>query len=238
MPGRIGTECSGRLAQLEAQLFTQKYLLQVVREKHVTKPSTPASAKAALSSIMDQDDLDEKEASLLELSHTLHARSVPLKAAPSSSCYFLATSATAKSGSRPILDSGASMSFATTDKKLTNPRSHKTKIATAAGQTPFTKATGKYKTTNTSAPIYLTASSAPTFTQNLVSIGQLAQNTTFCSRRMAVTYWTPPAHNPPQASSGPAIKTTSTDWRNTYSRYLQKRTKMKRSYQCRKWPLA
>lgn len=75
------------------------------------------------------------------------------------------------------------MSFVTNDNDLTIPQTHNTSNATATGQTIFTKSFGNYncielKLTNTTNPIYVTALSAPRFTQNLINIGQIAKKHT------------------------------------------------------------
>lgn len=54
--------------------------------------------------------------------------------ADSSAYYFVAAAFTVNEKDAPILDSGASTTFVTSDDYLTNPRKHKTPIATANGK--------------------------------------------------------------------------------------------------------
>lgn len=58
----------------------------------------------------------------------------------------------ARDQSDPILGSGASMLFVTTDNDLANPRTHKTSIYTTTGQNIFLKSIGKYKLTSAKDP--------------------------------------------------------------------------------------
>lgn len=132
---------SGRLANLEAQLATQKALLQVTKQKQANTSPSAASAKATLASIMENEDIDAKEAALIELAQTLSV--MPVNGGGSPSCYFVATALTSELSGGPILDSGASTTFVTSDDYLTNPRKHRTSIATANGQGSFTKSAGK-----------------------------------------------------------------------------------------------
>lgn len=88
--------------------------------------------------------------------------------------YCVATALTANKSNVPIIDSGANATFVTCDIYLSNARRHRTPIATANGKDSLTQSQGKYKITETSKPIYLSALSAPVFTQNLISVGQLA----------------------------------------------------------------
>ena len=68
------------------------------------------------------------------------------------------------------------MTFVTKSTDLTNPTKHKTKINSANGEVCFAEDMGKYRITNDKTPIYVTALSAPAFTKNLISVGQLAIN--------------------------------------------------------------
>lgn len=147
---------------------------------------------------MDKNDLDEKEESLMELAQTLSALSAALKVAPSFACYVIASAAATQADTRPVLGSCASSSFVTSDGQLTNRRHHQSNIATADGQTSFTESMSKYELTNSATPFYLTALSAPTFTQNLVSIGQLAQkHNVLCTKDSC--YVLDPSTAPPTA---------------------------------------
>lgn len=74
----------------------------------------------------------------------------------------------------PILDSGASSLFVTDHKFLVNERKNKTQITTANGTKSFTSSSGKYKLYNGDQTIYLPAFFAPSFTQKIISIGQLS----------------------------------------------------------------
>lgn len=58
---------------------------------------------------------------------------------------------------------------------LTNPHRHKYTIKTANGQLCYTEARGKYKVQNSKTPIYKAALSVPSFTLDLISVGQLAK---------------------------------------------------------------
>lgn len=99
---------------------------------------------------MATDDLDEKEAALYELAMFLN--SVSVNGGDASSCYHVATSVNAQA-SLPIPDLDASSTFVTSDGYLTNTRPHRTSIATASGHKSLTQSMGKYKLTNTTAPI-------------------------------------------------------------------------------------
>lgn len=88
--------------------------------------------------------------------------------------YYVSTALTANKRDASIIDSGASTTFVTSDSYLTNPMKHKTSIVAANGKGSVTKSQVKYKIAGASNPIYLSALSAPDFTQNLVSVGQLA----------------------------------------------------------------
>lgn len=88
---------------------------------------------------------------------------------------YVATALTSELSVKPILDSRESTFFVTSDEYITNARKHKTQIATENGRSSFTKLAGKYKLTNTTKKILVSALTAPDFSQNLISIGQLAQ---------------------------------------------------------------
>lgn len=90
------------------------------------KDPTEAYAMAQIDYIMDADNETEKYAALIELSYAL--RSMTVNGARPSSCYFVAPKFTVNQNEAPILYSGASTTFATSDEYLTNPRKHKTPI--------------------------------------------------------------------------------------------------------------
>lgn len=167
------TKGQDKVSQLEAQLATQKALNKVWQEKYVNKQPKVSSAKTLLAEIMETDDIDEKEAALIELANKFHRFSVNMGA---SSTYYLFANVVVDLPKRgPIINSGASMSFVTSDADLTNPRKHKTAISTANGQNVFTKSMGKYKLTNSNKQLFVTALSEPSFTHNLISVIQLTE---------------------------------------------------------------
>ena len=155
---------------LQAKLATAEALNKVYAKK--LKTPTAASAIAEIDAIMEKDNEAEQEAALIELSHALNTMKV--NSAGSSSCYLVATALNTSLNGAPILDSGASTTFVTSDDYLTNPRKHRTPVTTANGKSSFTQSSGKLKLTETSNPIYLPALSAPDFNQNIISVGQLA----------------------------------------------------------------
>lgn len=59
------------IAQIEAELATQKALNKFVKKKQAKKQPTAASAEATLSHIVENNDLYSKEAAFIELATTL-----------------------------------------------------------------------------------------------------------------------------------------------------------------------
>lgn len=161
---------------MEAKLTTTEALNKVLTAKGGKAP-TAASAQAKINEIMGTDDMDAKETALIELAQSLNAMSINGSGPPS--FYYVATEVTSELSGDPILYSGASKTFVTGNEYLTNTRKHETPIATANGRSSFEKSAGKYKLKNTATFIYVSALSAPNFTQNLISAGQLAHKHSF-----------------------------------------------------------
>lgn len=87
---------------------------------------------------------------------------------------FFATVLNVSQNKAPILNSGASTTFATSDDYLTSPRKHKTPTKTFNGTSSCTHSNGKLKLSNTSTPIYLPTLSSSDFNQILIYVCQLA----------------------------------------------------------------
>lgn len=79
----------------------------------------------------------------------------------------------------PSIESGARITFTAKNSLLLNPQTHKSIINTANVEQGYTKERGKEKVTNNNKTIYITKLSAPAFTQDLISVGQLAANHDF-----------------------------------------------------------
>lgn len=88
--------------------------------------------------------------------------------------YNVATDLAENKSECSIIDSGAGAIFVTNDSYLTKAITHKKFIAMANSKDSFEKSQGKYKVTETSHHIYLSALLAPDSTNNLISVGQLA----------------------------------------------------------------
>lgn len=125
---------------------------------------------AEIDRIMAVDNANA-EAALIELDRNRSTLSV--NDAGSSSCYCVATACNVAKNNDPILDSGASTTFVTSDEYLTNARKYKTPVAAANGHISFKQSVGKYKLADSANLKYVAALSAPDFAQNLVSVGQL-----------------------------------------------------------------
>lgn len=127
---------------------------------------------AQIDDIIVNKNEDEKEASLKEQAQALST--ITVNVGSPSYCYFTAPACVASQRNAPIIYSGAISIFDTSDEYLNNARNHTTPITTANGKQSFTKSSGKLNLANSRRPIYLSALSAPEFTQNLISVGQLA----------------------------------------------------------------
>ena len=138
-----------------------------------------------------------------------------VKGAGQSYCYLVATAYNASLHSAPIIDSGASTTFFTSDDYLTNAGKHKTPIKTANGRTSFTKSSRNLKLTRTRSPIFLPVLSAPDFNQNLISVGQLAMkhNVLFMKTGCYLLEWNPPPLHQTPTSSDSADQTTYIEWK-------------------------
>lgn len=121
----------------------------------------------------NSDTEAEKDSALVELSQALCSMET-VNGAGYSTCNFVATAFTANEKDAPILDTGASTNFVTSDEYIINPHKKKTPISTANVKSSFTKSSGKYKITETSQPVYLPTLPAPDFRQNIINVGQLA----------------------------------------------------------------
>lgn len=165
---------SAHVTQLENQLAATQKLNKLLLQKQQKTAVDSKDPKAAFSAIDAMDDIDEKEAALIELATTLGAMTASVNGPFDASCYTTSLEALSCQSAHPILDSGASVSFVNDPNMLSKPRKHKAKISTADGHA-FTQSLGKFKLTNGNEPIFVSALSAPSFKHTLVSIGQLAQ---------------------------------------------------------------
>ena len=168
--GSRGQQGNNSKSILEAKLATSQALKNIYNKKK--RPPTAASAMAQVDHILQYDNEEEQEKALIELAQALEDMSV--NGSGHTSSYLVATAYNASLNSKPIIDSGASTTFVTSDDYLTNARKHQTPITTANGKKSFTKSSGKLKLNTIRHPIFLPALSAPDFNQNLISVGQLA----------------------------------------------------------------
>lgn len=147
---------------LEARLAASEALNKIYTSKNKAPSAATAIAHIDVIVSSTSDNEAEKEDALIELSYALSSMST-VNGADSSTCYLVETSFTADENDTPILDSGASTTFVTSDDYLPKPRKQKTSIETANGKISFTNSSSKYKMTKTSRPIYTPALFSPDF---------------------------------------------------------------------------
>lgn len=74
-----------------------------------------------------------------------------------------------------IIDSGASITFVTMAKKISNPKIHKSELQTAEENSSFTSHSGKTILTLPDNEIYVPALVAPHFKEGIICVAQLAK---------------------------------------------------------------
>lgn len=109
--GKRGGGASANATILEVRLKVAEALIKVYVSNKKTK--TAASSKAEIDSIMaaDNNNADEKEDALIELTQPLST--MPVNFVGSSSCFYVATAFTVDKNNDPILYSGTNTTFVT-----------------------------------------------------------------------------------------------------------------------------